>query len=331
MKFKLYLVVILFFSVSKLLAQGDSLIVSFSKELPFIQHQVAAKQTIFRIAKHYHLSQVALKVANKLTSDSIALNRTLIIPLSKSNFCYDTSQVIKTLKDYFEKVYYYPTPEEKLSDICQKFHTPITYIKRMNGLEKLKKQNNFGAIQVGFIKLNSIALRAPDPKSSNEPILSITNTSKEPLVSSPKSSKEPETTVLMPTPKKTLKDSVVITDSSAKLIITNKTQLFFQKLYNSKSNLVEETEKGPAIWMSTDSTETPLKGFYGLSNTIITGTIVKVTNPMSSKSVFIKIIGKIPDILGNQRCILKLSEESSQAIEAFDNRFLVELTYHLKE
>jgi hypothetical protein len=116
--------------------------------------------------------------------------------------------------------------------------------------------------------------------------------------------------------------------SDSNIVIKKPSQLILlQKLY-ARSEAIEQMEKGPALSFAVDSLGNYQKGFYALHNTLPVGTIVKLKNPMTENEVYVKILGKIPEIAGNQRCIIKISREAAIYLDAKDERFLVEIFYH---
>jgi hypothetical protein len=49
---------------------------------------------------------------------------------------------------------------------------------------------------------------------------------------------------------------------------------------------------------------------------------------MNQNQVMVKVLGKIPEIAGNNRCNIKISHDAALYLEAKDERFLVEIFYH---
>ncbi len=67
--------------------------------------------------------------------------------------------------------------------------------------------------------------------------------------------------------------------------------------------------------------------YLGLHKTLPRGTIVQVKNAENQASVFVKIIGSIPDIDQNSPLILKVSPRAFKALGAVNKKFRVEIYY----
>ncbi len=58
------------------------------------------------------------------------------------------------------------------------------------------------------------------------------------------------------------------------------------------------------------------------------GTIMKVKNEMNDLTVFVRVIGKLPETDVNRNVLLKISKTAYDRLGAFENQFPVEVTYH---
>ncbi|MBK9399927.1 MAG: LysM peptidoglycan-binding domain-containing protein [Bacteroidetes bacterium] len=85
------------------------------------------------------------------------------------------------------------------------------------------------------------------------------------------------------------------------------------------------TEIGVAAWL----TEADLNQskFYALHRTAPVGTIIKLTNRMNNNSVFVKVVGPLPDTGDNNSIIIKITQAAAQRIGALDQKFTAELSY----
>jgi len=67
--------------------------------------------------------------------------------------------------------------------------------------------------------------------------------------------------------------------------------------------------------------------FLALHKSAPVGTIIQVTNPMNKISIFVRVIGKLPETGGNDKIAIKLSQSAYERLNAIDKKFLVELSY----
>ncbi len=87
----------------------------------------------------------------------------------------------------------------------------------------------------------------------------------------------------------------------------------------------EYKEEGLGLWL--DNNDLNQARSVGLHRTAPVGTIVKVTNPMSRKSIFIKIVGSFPVTAESKDAMIIISKSAAELIGALDQRFRVELSY----
>lgn len=92
-----------------------------------------------------------------------------------------------------------------------------------------------------------------------------------------------------------------------------------------KGEYKKVTEKGIARVIE-GSEET--KKYLALHRTAPIGTIMQVKNEMNDLSVFVRVIGKLPETGDNANILLKISKTAYDRLGAYDNQFPVEITYH---
>ncbi|MFC2123315.1 LysM peptidoglycan-binding domain-containing protein [Bacteroidota bacterium] len=85
------------------------------------------------------------------------------------------------------------------------------------------------------------------------------------------------------------------------------------------------TERGVASVISgSEST----KKYLALHRSAPVGTIMQVRNEMNDLTVFVRVIGKLPDTGENARFLIKISKTAYERLRAVDDRFMVEITFH---
>jgi peptidoglycan DL-endopeptidase LytF len=97
------------------------------------------------------------------------------------------------------------------------------------------------------------------------------------------------------------------------------------KAEEANKPLKEVIEKGAASWIN-DEQVNPNK-FYALHRTAPIGTIIKVTNTMNNQSVFVKVVGILPETGDNQNLIIKISKAAAKKLQVLDNKFQADLSY----
>jgi hypothetical protein len=92
-----------------------------------------------------------------------------------------------------------------------------------------------------------------------------------------------------------------------------------------RSDYKKVSEKGIARVIE-GSEET--KKYLALHRTAPIGTIMQVKNEMNDLSVFVRVIGKLPETGDNTNILLKISKTAYDRLGAYDSQFPVEITYH---
>lgn len=93
----------------------------------------------------------------------------------------------------------------------------------------------------------------------------------------------------------------------------------------SRYGLNQVDEKGTAIWI-TDQDLDPVKMLV-LHRTAPVGTIVKITNPMTNRSAFAKVVGKYTENESTKDVIIVMTKAVADSIGAIDKRFFCNITY----
>ena len=67
--------------------------------------------------------------------------------------------------------------------------------------------------------------------------------------------------------------------------------------------------------------------YLALHKTAPVGTIMQVKNAMNGQSVYVRVIGKLPDTGENNNILVRLSPRAVQKLGTSDQRFRVETSY----
>jgi rare lipoprotein A (peptidoglycan hydrolase) len=73
--------------------------------------------------------------------------------------------------------------------------------------------------------------------------------------------------------------------------------------------------------------EEPSSKFFALHRTAKVGTVIKVRNIMNDLTVYVRVVGTIPETTKNEGIIIKLNERAYDNLKAIDKRFRVQLSY----
>ncbi len=90
----------------------------------------------------------------------------------------------------------------------------------------------------------------------------------------------------------------------------------------------EREENGMARWFLDD--EMSGGKLLALHKTAPVGTIIKITNKMNGKSVFVRVVGTLPDTDENKNILIKISRTTAEKIGMRDEQAQVKLNYSLE-
>lgn len=68
--------------------------------------------------------------------------------------------------------------------------------------------------------------------------------------------------------------------------------------------------------------------YLALHRSAPTGTILKIKNQMNDREVFVRVIGQLPDTVGNEKLVIKISKSAYDRLSAIDPKFMVEVTWY---
>jgi len=84
-------------------------------------------------------------------------------------------------------------------------------------------------------------------------------------------------------------------------------------------------EEGMGIWIENNDLNQAKS--VALHRIAPVGTVIKVTNPMTKRSIFVKVVGSFPETEETKNAILVISKSAASLIGAIDPHFRVELSY----
>ncbi|MFM6953598.1 MAG: LysM peptidoglycan-binding domain-containing protein [Sphingobacteriaceae bacterium] len=102
-----------------------------------------------------------------------------------------------------------------------------------------------------------------------------------------------------------------------------------RKLPAARYGLKEMREKGLATWI--DDATLDAGRMLALHPTAPIGTIIKITNPMTQKSTFAKVVGKFNENESTKGVLIVLTRTAAELIGAVDKRFQVNLVYGIPD
>lgn len=321
----------------------DSLLTRWINGKKFLLHKVSPKETYSSLSRQYHVPVAEIQAANP-KSVNLKIGEVIHIPVSASTTT-PTKSVVEQQESPKVKSTTPSSPStegnskqthtvlkgETLYGISKMYSMSVDDLKKINAL-------NSNAVAVGQkLKVNALSksvipIQQEIVKTSTEVKTVNENETKEIVVKSTPAV----------TPKEEVKETAKEIASTPVIVESTKsadtTEL--PKVYNnpgtSRSSVIEkdptsgvEVEKVTEIGVATWLVEGDLNQskFYALHRTAPVGSIIKVTNRMNNNSVFVKVVGTLPDTGDNNAAIIKITQAAAQRIGAIDQKFTAELSY----
>ena len=94
---------------------------------------------------------------------------------------------------------------------------------------------------------------------------------------------------------------------------------------STRFGLYEKNEKGVATWID-DTSLDPNKKLV-LHRTAPIGTVIKITNPMTNRTTFAKVVGRFTDTEATKDVIVVMTKNVADSLGALDKRFHVSISY----
>ncbi|MBO9151173.1 LysM peptidoglycan-binding domain-containing protein [Chitinophaga sp. GCM10012297] len=339
-------------------AAQDTLIVQGSSPDLYLTHTVKKGETWYSLGRAYGLSPKDIAARNKMQMDQgLSLGKQVTIPLNKNNFVQ-----AKNAGSGVRPVYHRVIEKETLYRIHVKYgKVPLENVREWNHFSGDGVQKD-AYLVVGYVKGNGqsvilpsatksapdVAASTPKPSQPAAPETKPVPTSQSAAPETPPAAKsqpaapetrpsqsvEPEikpvakTQSAEPETKPVERETPVTTSVGRTPSIP---EGGFEQQYLQQTNNGRDIvgEKGPGSWFKSNAVIGSGK-YYALHNTAPRGTIVKVTNPLTGRSIYAKVLDAIPQLKANANLIIKLSDAAQDALGITEPRFYCELAYDEK-
>lgn len=341
-------------------AAQDALLAQGSAPDLYLVHTVKKGETWYSLGRAYGLSPREIAARNNMQMEQgLALGKQITIPLNSSNFVQSKDA---SAAEGLRPVYHHVGDKETLYRISIRYaRVPLDNVRQWNKFTGDGVQKDAMLI-VGYVKGTSNSIVQVTPGSqpvvaantsappATPPPATVTTPSPaatvpEQTVTTPAPAQEPVATLPAaqetPAPVKQETPAVVKQDTPATVVEEQKqasgTSLGrtpaipeggFEYIFMQQTNNGRDvtTEKGPGTWFRSNAIVGSGK-YYALHNTAPRGTILKVTNPLTGKAIYAKVLDAIPQLKANANLIIKLSDAAQDALGIREGRFYCELSY----
>ncbi|MCR5889759.1 LysM peptidoglycan-binding domain-containing protein [Hymenobacter sp. J193] len=324
-------------------APPDSIGVEYRNNTALIRHRVAPGETLYGLARRYKVAVDAIveanpKVKGALISGQVVLvprTRVLLTPAATASrattpartaapAAASSSAALALPRDAQGNRVYVVKPGQTLYAIAQRFGVSSNTLLRQNRLgaggRVLVGQKLIivpaGGTASGGTDTKAAPVRKPAPASvpTPEPVEAVAAAPPRPMPAkeTPTPREEPRPVTPKETPRETAKE-----DEADEKADENRGPA-------RASEVVKRvTESGLAAVIPNNTTVK----YLALHKTAPVGSIVEVRNIMNNVSVFVRVIGVLPDTGENSNILIRLSPRAVQMLGTPDQRFRVETSY----
>lgn len=325
-----------------------------------IEYTIKAKDNLNMLAERFGTTVNEIKRVNNLSSINLQIGQVLKIPTNGTSTVpveqpSNTKTVVDaktTISNDGKSIEHTVKAKENLNLLAEKYSTTVDEIKRANGLSS----NNLSIGQVLKIPASHTApaIEAPVNRPTNTKVETSSNNNiasgtfehvvaeGETIYSIAK--KYNLTTYQLKTSNNLSADAVTVgqkltikgprsvaaVDSDEEETANGNTIKDPSLRYSpSKYGIIQLEEKGTAVWIADPDLDATK--MLVLHRTAPVGTIIKVTNPMSNRSAFAKVVGKFTENETTKDVIIVMTKAVADAVGALDKRFFCNLTYGAQE
>lgn len=280
----------------------------------YLEHHVAPKESFYSIGRLYNVSPRDLAAYNHLSLDNgLAIGQVLKVPLDKNNFAQNTS---KSAAEALVPLYHTVLPNETLFRIGVNYqNVPLSSLKKWNTMSSDNVVEGNQMI-VGYLRVN----KSESALATSEKSVIIAKNTPAPQPEKPVENVAPEKTVDPEKVEETAPSKPMVVKSSPS---SNKSisEGFFKKEYEQLASTSTEamTNGTASIFKSTSGWQDGK--YYCFNNDVAPGSVIKVTDNQSGKTIYAKVLDAIPEIKQNEGLTLVLSNSAADALGVSDSPF----------
>lgn len=275
-------------------------------------HMVKPGETLYAISRQYGVSvQQLISLNNMGGNTALKPGQTLTIqqtyglvsaPVKPTPAAPATKARVHTV-----------TKGETLYAICKKYGVSVNEVKQWNSLTDL---NVRPGQQLVVNKTNQIAVYKPT---------SVPSTPDTPYQEEEKRKPLAVTSSALRSNTSTDENTALVAAEELTAPVVSASPGEYPEVFNRYATEGQKIKKvrGTAGYLKDEMAGNQYLAFY---NAAPSGSIIRVTNLLNQKTIFVKVVGKLPATDLSNDLVLKLSSKAADELEATDARFLVEVS-----
>jgi LysM repeat protein len=252
-----------------------------------ILHKVAPKESYYSIARIYNVLPKDVIAQNN--NVSLQIGATIKVPTNRP-FATAPATASASPGNSADLIEYTVGQGETLFAIARRFNTSVASIREVNDLKS-------ASLSIG----QKLRIRASQPAE----IPATTKVAEQPLNTGTNQAEKP---------------AEAVNNTGNPEIPENRPKVAMNRL-----GLTERSEKGVAVWIDDESFDKTK--MLALHRTAPIGTVIRITNPMTDKTTYAKVVGKFTENETTKDVIIVMTKATADLLGALDKRFLVNIDY----
>jgi LysM repeat protein len=330
MKFKLFLltVTLLTFSINVFArSAADSVGVENHKGKRVVIFKIKKKDTYYAIARHYHIDAKELESYND--NAKMTIGHEIKVPTGKPYIEPKRHEKESAKNDKKKKKHgknEEQQPEEQPAEQQQQSQ-PVA-VQQAPAQQPTQPVENTPPVQYKVSAgetLYSIAKRFNTTVDNVMKLNKLTSNTISPGQILLVGSNTPSTPAPIPAQEKHADSMIAKRDSTSMVSPLDSSNSSAYHMNANKYGLFEKDEKGVATWIEDEGLD-PNKKLV-LHRTAPIGTVIKITNVMTNRTTFAKVVGRFTDNEQTKDVVIVMTKNVAEALGALDKRFQVNISY----
>lgn len=283
-----------------------------------ITHVVKQGESLYAIAKQYNTTIEAIVKQNGLSQSAIKIGQKLILP-SVASATLKVEQPIAQTGTAVQARIHTVAKGESLYAIAKKYGISLQELKDWNKINETNIQPGqklvVSKVDKSAIYSPAVEVKKSEPK---EEIGQVATPSARPVAPTAAliETRVEQPAVIKEVAKATESELWKTTSSSP----LDYPAVFYQ--YPTKGLKISKN-KGVANYIFEATSGNQFLAFY---NGAEAGAVIRITNLLNQKTIFVKVIGKLPTADANNDIMVKLSAKAAEELDATEAKFLVEVS-----
>lgn len=294
---------------------------NLSQDQTLKTHEVKPGESLFKIAKKYQVSVKELEEWNQIKNSDLKSGQEILV--SKPGNQDENSKPAKEgLKKEIQEQRKENADEATQSHTVLKGQT-LSVIARMYGctVADIKRLNTLKSDNLNLGQTIMVPAKVELVQNSKEPEKPVVKETPRPELQETKMKQVPPVQAVEAQPE--AKKSEAVQESVVEENLDTKKSTGIREI-NNTLGYTRVVETGFAEAIEGDGAS---KKHLCLHKSAPVGSILQVKNEMNGQSVFVKVIGKLPETGSNEKIIIRISKQAYDRLLAVGKRFPVEVSY----